>query len=104
MKKDFYIDIQNEIFEGFTRFDFKGQAVFFRHFNFKDQGVLHSSFDRYRQKAINRGIQEEQDVLEKLAEEKQRLNEIGSAESTDDLLRLKTATDIVNGWFIWNQI
>ena len=69
MKKDFYIDIQNEIFEGFTRFDFKGQAVFFRHFNFKDQGVLHSSFDKYHQKAVKRGIQEEKDVLEKLAED-----------------------------------
>lgn len=42
-------------------------------------------------------------ILEKLAEEKNRLNAIRSAESIDDSMRLKTATDIVNGWFIWNQ-
>lgn len=69
MKKGFYIDIQNEIFEGFTRFDFHDQAVFFRHFNFQDQGVLHSAFEKYHAKAIKRGIQEEEDVLKKLDED-----------------------------------
>jgi len=69
LKKDFYIAIQNEIFEGFSRFDFKGQAVFFRHFNFKDQEILSSCFEKYHAKAISRGIQEESDVLKKLKED-----------------------------------
>ena len=69
MKKNFYIDIQNEIFEGFSRFDFQGQTVFFRHFNFLDQGCLLSAHEKYHAKAIKRGIQEENDVLKKLNED-----------------------------------
>ena len=69
MKKSFYIDIQNEIFAGFSRFDFKGQTVFFRHFNFEDQSILFSSHDKHHAKAVSRGIQEEEDVLKKLNED-----------------------------------
>lgn len=66
MNDNFYIEIVNEIFDGYTRFDFNGQTVFLRHFSLKDQEFLNKSFDRHKNRAVGKGIQEEKDVLERL--------------------------------------
>ncbi len=66
MNDNFYIEIVNEIFDGYTRFDFNGQTVFLRHFCLKDQEFLNKSFERHKNRAIGKGIQEEKDVLERL--------------------------------------
>ena len=66
MKDNFYIEIVNEIFDGYSRFDFKGQTVFLRHFNFKDQKVLNDCFEKHKKKALDKGIQEEKDILDRL--------------------------------------
>jgi hypothetical protein len=66
LKENFYIEIINEIFEGYTRFDFKGQAVFLRHFNLRDQKLLNECFEKHRSVALSRGIQDEKDILEGL--------------------------------------
>ena len=66
MNDNFYIEIVNEIFDGYTRFDFNGQTVFLRHFCLKDQEFLNKSFESHKNRAILKGIQEEKDVLERL--------------------------------------
>ena len=66
MKDNFYIEIVNEIFDGYTRFDFQGQAVFLRHFNFKDQKVLNDCFEKHKKIALDKGIQDEEDILKRL--------------------------------------
>ncbi len=66
MNDNLYIEIVNEIFDGHTRFDFKGQTVFLRHFCLRDQEYLNKSFERHKNRAISKGIQEEKDVLARL--------------------------------------
>lgn len=66
MNDNFYIEIVNEIFDGYTRFDFNGQTVFLRHFCLKDQEFLNKSFESHKNRAVLKGIQEEKDVLERL--------------------------------------
>ena len=66
MNDNFYIEIVNEIFDGYTRFDFNGQTVFLRHFSLKDQEFLNKSFESHKNRAVKKGIQEEKDVLERL--------------------------------------
>lgn len=66
MKETFYIEIVNEIFDGYTRFDFKGQTVFLRHFDFKDQKVLNDCFEKHKKIALDRGIQDEKEILDRL--------------------------------------
>jgi hypothetical protein len=66
LNDNFYIEIVNEIFDGYTRFDFNGQTVFLRHFCLKDQEFLNKSFESHKNRAVLKGIQEEKDVLERL--------------------------------------
>ena len=66
MNENFYIEIVNEIFDGYTRFDFESQTVFLRHFSLKDQEFLNKKFEQYKKHAVSKGIQEEEDVLTRL--------------------------------------
>jgi hypothetical protein len=66
LSDNFYIEIVNEIFDGYTRFDFQGQAVYLRHFCLRDQENLNKSFESHKNRAISKGIQEEKDVLARL--------------------------------------
>lgn len=88
MNDNFYIEIVNEIFDGYTRFDFNGQTVFLRHFCLKDQEFLNKSFDRHKNRAISKGIQEEKDVLE-------RLNKDGTW-TKDDELKISEAESYIH--------
>jgi hypothetical protein len=66
LNDNLYIEIVNEIFDGYTRFDFKDQTVFLRHFSLKDQEFLNKNFEQHKNRAIAKGIQEEKDVLARL--------------------------------------
>jgi hypothetical protein len=66
LNDNLYIEIVNEIFDGYTRFDFKDQTVFLRHFSLKDQEFLNNNFEQHKNRAIAKGIQEEKDVLARL--------------------------------------
>jgi len=66
LSDNFHIELVNEIFDGQTRFSFRGKTVFLRHFSLKDQENLNKSFESHKLRAIKKGIQEEKDVLERL--------------------------------------
>ena len=67
-----------EIFDGYSRFDFNGRTLFFRHFSLKDQNVISLAYEKYRNIAIKRGIESEKQIYERLNLEK-------SWSSDDDL-------------------
>jgi hypothetical protein len=58
-----------QIFDGYTRFDFKGQTLFFRHFCLRDHNQAHSCYEKYKSIAINKGIEEEAKIFERLKQE-----------------------------------
>jgi len=88
LKENFYIEIVNEIFDGYTRFDFQGQTVFLRHFNFKDQKVLNDCFEKHREVALKKGIQDEKDILERLKKDE--------TWTSEDELKIKELEDYLD--------
>jgi hypothetical protein len=55
-----------EIFDGYSRFDFNGQTLFFRHFCLRDQYLISSNYEKYKSIAINKGIETEAEIYERL--------------------------------------
>ena len=84
MKNDHYIELIDEIFSGYSRFDFEGQAVFLRHFTFKDQKFLQNSYDRHHSKAASKGIRDEEELLKELIKD-----ETWTKEEENELLELE---------------
>ena len=85
MKNDHYIELIDEIFSGYSRFDFEGQAVFLRHFTFKDQKFLQNSYDRHHSKAASKGIRDEEELLKELIKD-----ETWTKEEENELLELES--------------
>ena len=75
MKNDDYIELIDEIFSGYSRFDFEGQTVFLRHFTFKDQKFLQNRYDKHHSKASSKGIRDEKELLADLIKDNTWTNE-----------------------------
>ena len=58
-----------EIFDGYSRFDLNGQALFFRHFGLRDQRAIGSYYEKYRKLALSRGIETQEQARKRLEEE-----------------------------------
>ena len=85
MKNDDYIELVDEIFSGYSRFDFEGQTVFLRHFTFKDQKFLQNSYDKHHLKAASRGIRDEEELLKELIKD-----DTWTSEEENELLELES--------------
>ena len=57
-----------QIFDGYTRFDFYGQTLFFRHSSLKDQGHLNFVYDKFFNIALSRGIETKEQIYKRLIE------------------------------------
>ena len=66
MNEEFYISIVGEIFDGYTECDFYGRSVYLKHLTVKDQRYLHLYYERYKSKAVSRGVETEADILAKV--------------------------------------
>lgn len=69
MNEEFYISTAGEIFDGYTEFDFCGQTLYLKHLSIKDQRNLHLYYEKYRKKAIKRGVETEENILKKVKED-----------------------------------
>jgi len=58
-----------EIIDGYTRFDFEGQTLFFRHFCLKDHNNAYCFYKKYKKIALDKGIEEEDKIFERLKQE-----------------------------------
>lgn len=55
-----------EIFDGYTGFDFNGQTLFFKHFDLRDHANLVFTFEKYKNIALQKGIESEKAIFERL--------------------------------------
>ncbi len=78
-----------QIFDGYTRFDFKSQALFFRHSCLRDQGNLSFIYKKNYETAISRGIETEKEVYK-------RLIDCGDWSEEDDLKIIEQESYINN--------
>ena len=55
-----------EILDGYSRFDFNGQTLFLRHFSLRDQNLISENYKKYKNLAIDRGIETEEQIYQRL--------------------------------------
>jgi hypothetical protein len=78
-----------DIFDGRTAFDLNGQRLFFRHFTIRDQNSIASSYEKYKQIAIKKGIETEEQIYK-------RLKDDGDWSNDDDLKIAELETYVKN--------
>ena len=78
MNAQFYISLIGEAFDGYTEAVFEGQTVYVKHVSIRDQRYLHKYHDKYKQLALAKGLQSEEDKLKYVIDE-------GIWEEKDDL-------------------
>ena len=66
MKEEFYISLVGEAFDGYTEVTFQNKPVYIKHVNIRDQRYLHKYYEKYRQIAISKGLQEEEDRIKQV--------------------------------------
>lgn len=55
-----------EILDGNSRFDLNGQTLFLRHFSLRDQNLIYENYKKYKKLAIDRGIETEEQIYQRL--------------------------------------
>ena len=78
MKEEFYISLIGEAFDGYTEAIFKDRFVYVKHISIRDQRYLHKYYEKYRQIALQRGVESEEERMSYVLEE-------GIWEEKDDL-------------------
>ena len=63
MTEEFYIAIIGEIFDGYTEASFGGKPVYVKHISIRDQRYIHKYFEKYKQIALDKGVETEKDRL-----------------------------------------
>ena len=63
MNEEFYISVIGEIFDGYTETYFRGQPVYIKHVSIREQRYIHKYYDRYKNLALSKGLETEEDRL-----------------------------------------
>jgi len=63
LNEEFYISVIGEIFDGYTEASLKGEPVYLKHVSIRDQRYIHKYYDRYKNLALSKGLDTEEDRL-----------------------------------------
>jgi hypothetical protein len=55
-----------QIFDGYSKFDLNGRTLFFRHFSLRDQNSISILFLEYKEIAVKKGIETQEDIYKRL--------------------------------------
>jgi len=69
LNEELYISIIGEVFDGYTEVAYKGDPVYIKHFNIRDQRYLQKYFEKYKNIAIKKGILSQDEIEKNLEEE-----------------------------------
>ena len=89
MSEEFYISLIGEAFDGYTQSRLNDKEVYIKHITIRDQRYLHKYYEKYKQIALDRGLESEKDRLEYVLRE-----EIWTAQ---DDLKIASLEKEVNG-------
>tara|TARA_R100000234_G_scaffold32969_1_gene19380 strand:+ start:3025 stop:4008 length:984 start_codon:yes stop_codon:yes gene_type:complete len=89
LNEQFYISLIGEAFDGYTEAIFEDRTVYIKHINIKDQRYLHKYHEKYKNIALSKGLQSEEEKLKYVIEE-------GIWESKDDLEISSLTSEIEN--------
>ena len=69
MKEEFYISLVGEAFDGYTEASLGDKVVYIKHVNIRDQRYLHKYFEKYKNIALKRGLETEEERIKSILEE-----------------------------------
>jgi hypothetical protein len=69
LKEEFYISLIGEAFDGYTESVFRDKAIYLKHVSIKDQRYLHKYYEKYKQIAISKGLEKEEDRIKYVLDE-----------------------------------
>ena len=69
MKEEFYISLIGEAFDGYTENCLGDRAVYIKHVNIRDQRYLHKYYEKYKNKALSKGVETEEDRIKYVLKE-----------------------------------
>ena len=69
MKEEFYISLIGEAFDGYTEAVINDQTVYIKHISIRDQRYLHKYYQKYKEIALSKGVESEEERLAYVIEE-----------------------------------
>lgn len=84
MKEEFYISLVGEAFDGYTEALLDDKPAYIKHVSIKDQRYLHKYYEKYKNLALSKGLESEEDRIPYLIKEG-----IWSAEEDSKIASLK---------------
>jgi len=69
VNEEFYVSIVGEVFDGYSEILINKSPAFVKHVSIQDQRYLHKYYEKYKNTAIKRGVDSEEDVLKRLKED-----------------------------------
>jgi len=84
LKEEFYISLVGEAFDGYTEALLDDKPAYIKHVSIKDQRYLHKYYEKYKNLALSKGLESEEDRIPYLIKEG-----IWSAEEDSKIASLK---------------
>ena len=84
MKEEFYVSLVGEAFDGYTEALLDDKPAYIKHVSIKDQRYLHKYYEKYKNLALSKGLESEEDRMPYLIKEG-----IWSAEEDSKIASLK---------------
>ena len=84
MKEEFYVSLVGEAFDGYTEALLDDKPAYIKHVSIKDQRYLHKYYEKYKNLALSKGLESEEDRIPYLIKEG-----IWSAEEDSKIASLK---------------
>ena len=69
MKEEFYISLVGEAFDGYTEALLDDKPAYIKHVSIKDQRYLHKYYEKYKNLALSKGLESEEDRMPYLMKE-----------------------------------
>ncbi len=86
---EFYTSLIGEIFDGYSVSAFEGRDVFVKHINIRDQKYIHSYYEKYKNIALSKGVESQEDREAYIKQE-------GLWEESDDMKIMSLTEEIKN--------
>lgn len=89
MNEELYISIVGEVFDGYTEVVFRGDPVYIKHYNIRDQRYIQKYYEKYKNIAVQKGLQTEKERIDE-----SKKDDIWSDE--DDLKIVNLENEVIN--------
>ena len=69
MNDELYISLIGEVFDGYSEGLLEGSPIYVRHINIRDQRYLQKYYEKYKNIALSRGVESQEDREKRVIED-----------------------------------